>query len=298
MEIVGRAALSLQFEDEELYNGLIAPLKAGKRLSPLVMQLLELYYYNEEFHNMAEQLSPSENENIADNYDDYFKDISAFIAVMGNMQDTLEDNVKDGLKSIIETSDERDIDTEVWGKAVPRVSDRLATMKEENVAKDTNKQATNTESTERIQELENNVKNLSSTVEELMLTIKQQNAMQMQPYIVQGYPQQFGNMQYMQNVQMSNMYGQNSSTNNNPNELEKILNGEPTQNDKPIRNENNEVNVTVDTKIDEQEIDLDSTKKDLDDDIQIKITSTTENENKPAVTDGRSSLNKLLKSVK
>lgn len=313
MEIVGRAALSLQFTDEKLYTELIAPLKANKRLTPLILQLLELYFYNEEFHNLAEQLSPNEEESIADNYDDYFKDISAFIAVMGNMEDTLEENVKQGLQSIIDTAESReDIDSDIWGKPIPRVASKIENIKEIE-------EKTTSDDSPRIKELEDNVSKLSNTVEELMSVIKQQNTMQMQQFygMQAQYMQQMMPNPYQQSMNQSNVAVnpvqnvqtstvaqesvtigvEETSAENNIRELEKILNGETSRNDETIVNTENETKDDLDVNNDFTVSFGDDVNSDEEPTVQINLTPAIEEEKVEDKEKAKKSLNKLLKSL-
>lgn len=320
MEIVGRAALSLQFSDEQMYRELIAPLKSSKRLTPLIMQLLELYYYNEEFHNLAEQLSPNEEEGIADSYDDYFKDISAFIAVMGNMQDTLEDNVKEGLKNIIETSESReDIDSDIWGKPVPRVASNIENIREIETSSN--------EDNSRIQELEGTVAKLSSTVEELMSTLRQQNSMPQQPMYGMNMQMPYMQQPYMQTVQpMPNAVGNNlpnisqqqfvqssvqqvstqideqiseeKTVENNIEELEKLLGNNTSRNDETEVVVENSVNVNLDDDEDFSVNVSDKPKSDEGDTLKINFGNSSEENKEVDTVKAKSSLNKLMKSLK
>lgn len=175
MSEIYRASFSLEFTDEKLYNELILPLKQKKQLKHLVMGLLEKYFYDEEFYNMAEESIGVTEDSIVHNYDDYFKDISAYVAILGSMQDTMEENVKEGLQNILDTAEGRDnIDEEVWGRGIPRISENIPKIQEESVKVDDSK----------IQKLESQVETLTNLVTSLM------NGGFVQPVVQQVIPQQ------------------------------------------------------------------------------------------------------------
>ena len=131
-----RAALSLYFERDDVYYNLVKPLKTGKQLSSLVIKLVEAYYDDETVRNIIDNDGLSSREEIDSKYDDYFKDISALISVMGNITDDIGETVKSGLQGIIDDSEVRDdIDEDVWGVSVPKVSNSLENLKTENKMK-------------------------------------------------------------------------------------------------------------------------------------------------------------------
>lgn len=159
MSEIYRASFSLEFTDEKLYNELILPLKQKKRLKHLVMGLLEKYFYDEDFYNMAEESIGVTDDSIVHNYDEYFKDISAYVAILGSMQDTMEENVKEGLRNILDTAEGRDnIDEEVWGKGIPKIAENIPRVQEKNEEVDNGK----------IQQLESQIENLTNLVTSLM----------------------------------------------------------------------------------------------------------------------------------
>lgn len=159
MSEIYRASFSLEFTDEKLYNELILPLKQKKRLKHLVMGLLEKYFYDEDFYNMAEESIGVTDDSIVHNYDEYFKDISAYVAILGSMQDTMEENVKEGLQNILDTAEGRDnIDEEVWGKGIPKIAENIPRVQEKNEEVDNGK----------IQQLESQIENLTNLVTSLM----------------------------------------------------------------------------------------------------------------------------------
>ena len=124
---VRRAQLSLSFDDDiELYDELIAPLKANKELSSLVKRMLSMYQYNENFRNMVISDEAKGYDNIIAKYDEYFKDIHINLMQMASNEDEQDQILKDGISHLSSMAEKRtDVDEEVWGEAIPRYSRAL-----------------------------------------------------------------------------------------------------------------------------------------------------------------------------
>lgn len=131
--MVKRAALSLDFTDDEVFNNLIVPLKQNRKLSSVVIKLLTKYYYDDEFRAMLEEEDAKSTMDINDYYEEYFKDVNACLAVMSNLSGNLEDRAKTGLQNIIDTSETRSDVEDDWGVAVPKVATRLIEVQNETI---------------------------------------------------------------------------------------------------------------------------------------------------------------------
>lgn len=279
MSEIYRASFSLEFTDEKLYNELILPLKQKKRLKHLVVGLLEKYFYDEEFYNMFESSNGVTEDSIVHNYDEYFKDISAYVAILGSMQDTMEENVKEGLQNILDTAEGReDIDEEVWGKGVPRIADNMPKLQEKKEEADSGK----------IQQLESQIENLTNLVTSLMGTgvvqpMGQQVVISQQPMIQQPMVQPT----VVQQPQITPITQQTPIENMQVNTTESttnvVLNNEPEK----AETLNADENIVIQQDAEE------------DDDIQIVFTDESENDTTVEIPkgDAKKKLGKLVASL-
>lgn len=279
MSEIYRASFSLEFTDEKLYNELILPLKQKKRLKHLVVGLLEKYFYDEEFYNMFESSNGVTEDSIVHNYDEYFKDISAYVAILGSMQDTMEENVKEGLQNILDTAEGReDIDEEVWGRGVPRIADNMPKLQEKKEEADSGK----------IQQLESQIENLTNLVTSLMGTgvvqpMGQQVVISQQPMIQQPMVQPT----VVQQPQITPITQQTPIENMQVNTTESttnvVLNNEPEK----AETLNADENIVIQQDAEE------------DDDIQIVFTDESENDTTVEIPkgDAKKKLGKLVASL-
>lgn len=153
-------ALSLSFDDEELYENLIYPCKKNRKLSDLVVKLLTVYYYNENVRIAVDSDGMFNEDSIKTKYDDYFKNAYAFSAIMSSALDSVEDTLRTGINNIIDTVESRDdIDEDVWGAPIPNVSALLE-----------NKELQNVESIKSISDKQEEIKNNSNHQENDRLT--------------------------------------------------------------------------------------------------------------------------------
>lgn len=279
MSEIYRASFSLEFTDEKLYNELILPLKQKKRLKHLVVGLLEKYFYDEEFYNMFESSNGVTEDSIVHNYDEYFKDISAYVAILGSMQDTMEENVKEGLQNILDTAEGReDIDEEVWGKGVPRIADNMPKLQEKKEEADNGK----------IQQLESQIENLTNLVTSLMGSgvvqpMGQQAIIPQQPMIQQTMVQPT----VVQQPQITPTVQQTTIENTQVNITESTPN--------VIMNNELEKSETLDT---DENIVIQQDNEE-DNDIQIVFTDESENDTTVEVSkgDAKKKLGKLVASL-
>lgn len=279
MSEIYRASFSLEFTDEKLYNELILPLKQKKRLKHLVVGLLEKYFYDEEFYNMFESSNGVTEDSIVHNYDEYFKDISAYVAILGSMQDTMEENVKEGLQNILDTAEGReDIDEEVWGKGVPRIADNMPKLQEKKEEADNGK----------IQQLESQIENLTNLVTSLMGSgvvqpMSQQAIMPQQPMIQQTRVQPT----VVQQPQITPTVQQTTIENTQVNITESTPN--------VVMNNELEKSETLDT---DENIVIQQDDEE-DNDIQIVFTDESENDTPVEVSkgDAKKKLGKLVASL-
>lgn len=91
-----RAQCSLIFEDEQLYKGLIEPLKQTRELSSVILRCLSAYYYNSEIRSGIDDLA---NGIKAD--DPSQEEYSSLIAEMQNML-TLQTAISNKIQNIVE----------------------------------------------------------------------------------------------------------------------------------------------------------------------------------------------------
>lgn len=123
---MNKTALLLTIDDDEVYDKLIVPYKSNRELTNLVTKLLITYYYNEDMKAIVDNEGMFNTNSIADSYNEYFKDINAILAIQGSMQESMEETLKTGLNDIIDSAEAReDIDANVWGEPVPKVSARI-----------------------------------------------------------------------------------------------------------------------------------------------------------------------------
>lgn len=106
--MVLRAQFSLVFDDEEVFNELIQPLKDQKELKPFTMRLFLAYYYSEAVREaVSEYMGESDNDmEETSELQEHFDAVRDSIAGWGALLDDLNMTVDEGVRKFSEMAEE------------------------------------------------------------------------------------------------------------------------------------------------------------------------------------------------
>lgn len=159
-----RAQINLIFEDEELYNNLIAPLKASKRLRNLMLKLLTCYYYNPKVRDLVD----NESQNGDVNVNELFSEARVTLLALSSLQDNLGMTLEQGIEKIssIASLDDRGNKSE-FGSRIPNlqgINSIIAADKQEEERKD--------KESDRLDMLEKNMQLLMSKLDTVLPSVQ------------------------------------------------------------------------------------------------------------------------------
>lgn len=171
-----RAQVSLIFEDEELFNNLIVPEKKNRSLRPLIVKLLEAYYYSDDVRNLVDNFGLGDSGSTGNGeLDEYFRDAFASLSFWGSLINNASATLSEGkehFKTISEkfSSDDNSSSGDKCEFGSKMLSSKNLIENARNVESGSRSTQTMeaTQDSAKLSEMENRIKELSDVVMKLV----------------------------------------------------------------------------------------------------------------------------------